>query len=261
MKKHKIVASLVTTYIGLISMAHASAPQPVFSPEQEAHIGEIAADYLVSHPEILVTVSKKLQEQQQARKQKMFALSVMENQASLLHDPDTPAVGPENAKVAVIEFFDYQCVFCSRFAPELEKVMKAEPDVRYLFKEWPIFGGRWEASLQAAQQGLTVWQKKGPQAYVTYHNAIYATGHNEGKLTAEDILAAAAKAGLAASAPGDHTASLEKNSNLAEALGLTGTPGIIVMPVSGATPDTITVFPEAVTADRLQVAIRKARPE
>lgn len=121
--------------------------------------------------------------------------------------------------------------------------MCSQPDVPYLFKKWPIFGGRWEASLQAAQQG--------PQAYVTYQNAIYATGHNEGKLTAEDIQGAASKAGLAAPAPGDHTASLEKNSNLAEARGLTGTPGIIVMPVSGATPNTITVFPEAVTADRL----------
>lgn len=258
MKANKLAALIVTTYIGFISTAHASAPQPLFSPEQEARIGEIAADYLVSHPEILVTVSNKLQEQQEARKQKMFALNVMENQANLLHDPDTPAYGPDNAKVAVIEFFDYQCVFCSRLAPELEKVMKAQPDVRYLFKEWPIFGGRWETSLQAAQQGLTVWQQKGPQAYVTYHNAIYATGHNEGKLTAQDIHGAASRTGLAAPAPGDHTASLEKNSNLAEELGLTGTPGIIVMPVSGATPDTITVFPEAVTADRLQVAIRKA---
>lgn len=136
--------------------------------------------------------------------------------------------------------------------------MKAQPDVRYFFKEWPSFSGRWEASLQAAQQGLTVWQKKGPQAYITYHNAIYATGHNEGKLTAQDIQGAATKAGLAMPAPGDHTASLEKNSNQPEALGLTGTPGIIVMPVSGATPDTITVFPEAVTADRLQAAILKA---
>jgi len=63
--------------------------------------------------------------------------------------------------------------------------------------------------------------------------------------------------GLATPAPGDHTASLEKNSNLAEALGLTGTPGIIVMPVNVATPDTITVFPEVVTAERLQAAIRK----
>ncbi|EQA1625010.1 hypothetical protein V5K00_RS23375 [Enterobacter asburiae] len=50
-------------------------------------------------------VSNKLQEQQ-ARKQKIFALSAMENQAILLHDPDTPAYEPENAKVAVIEFFD-----------------------------------------------------------------------------------------------------------------------------------------------------------
>ena len=258
MKANKLAVFIVTTYIGFISTAHASAQQPVFSPEQEARIGEIAADYLVSHPEILVTVSKNLQEQQQARKQKMFALSVMENQANLLHDPDTPAFGPENAEVAVIEFFDYQCVFCSRFAPELEKVMKAHPDVRYLFKEWPIFGGRWEASLQAAHQGLTVWQKKGPQAYVTYHNAIYATGHNEGNLTADDIHGAALKAGLATPAPGEHTATLEKNSNLAEVLGLTGTPGIIVMPVSGATMDNITVFPEAVTVERLQAAIRKA---
>lgn len=110
MKANKLAALIVTTYIGFISTAHASAPQPVFSPEQEARIGEIATDYMVSHPEILVTVSQRLQEQQEARKQKMFALSVMENQANLLHDADTPSYGPDNATVAVIEFFDYQCV-------------------------------------------------------------------------------------------------------------------------------------------------------
>lgn len=46
MKRHKLAALLVTTYIGFNAAAHASAPQPVFSPEQEARIGEIAADYL-----------------------------------------------------------------------------------------------------------------------------------------------------------------------------------------------------------------------
>lgn len=59
MKVHKLAALIVTTYIGFIATAHASAPQPVFSPEQEARIGEIAADYLVPHPEILVTVSHR----------------------------------------------------------------------------------------------------------------------------------------------------------------------------------------------------------
>ncbi len=102
-------------------------------------MGEIAAEYLVAHPEVLVAVSQKLQEQQ-------FAVRVMDNQAALLNDADTPAFGPENARVAVIEFFDYQCIHCSSVAPELEKVMKTHPDVRYVFKEWPIFGDRWKNS-------------------------------------------------------------------------------------------------------------------
>ena len=101
MKANKLTALIVTTYIGFVSMAHASAPQAVFSPEQEARIGEIAADYLISHPEILVTVSQKLQEQQEVRKQKMFALSVMENQANLLHDPDTPEIGRASCRERV----------------------------------------------------------------------------------------------------------------------------------------------------------------
>ncbi|MNT64720.1 hypothetical protein D3C72_2026420 [compost metagenome] len=96
---------------------------------------------------------------------------------------------------------------------------------------------------------------------MTYHNAIYATGHHEGKLTAGDIQVAATKAGANATNEASHTAILEKNSMLAESLGLTGTPGIIVMPLTGATPDTITVFPEAVTADRIQAAIRQVAPE
>lgn len=58
MKTNKVASLIVTTYICFGFNAHASAPQPVFSPEQEARIGEIAADYLVAHPEVLVTVSR-----------------------------------------------------------------------------------------------------------------------------------------------------------------------------------------------------------
>lgn len=47
-------------------------------------------------------------------------------------------------------------------APELEKVIKANPDVRFVFKEFPIFGQRWPASLSAAKTGLQIWKQKGP---------------------------------------------------------------------------------------------------
>lgn len=255
MKLNTLATVIVTTYIGFNSVAQASAPQPVFTPAQETRIGEIAAEYLVSHPEVLVAVSKKLQE---ARQQLQFAVRVMDNQAALLNDADTPAFGPENAKVAVIEFFDYQCVHCSSVAPELEKVMKTHPDVRYVFKEWPIFADRWENSQVAAEHGLSAWKQKGAEAYVTYHNAVYTTGNNEGKLTNEDIDRAAAKAGWHNAGKESFIPALEKNDALARALGLAGTPGIVVMPVTGATPKNITVIPGAVPAEPLEAAIRKA---
>lgn len=258
MKLSTLTALLVTTYICFNSMARASAPQPVFTPEQEAKIGEIAAEYLVTHPEVLVAVSQKLQEQQEARQQLQFAVRVMDNQAALLNDADTPAFGPENARVAVIEFFDYQCIHCSSVAPELEKVMKTHLNVRYVFKEWPIFADRWENSQTAAERGLSVWKQKGAEAYVTYHNAIYATGNNEGDLTKEDIDRAAAKAGWHDAGKENFTPTLEKNDALARTLGLTGTPGIVVMPVTGAMPKNITVLPGAVPAERLEAAIQKA---
>lgn len=258
MKLNTLATVIVTTYICFNSVAQASPPQPVFTPAQEARIGEIAAEYLVSHPEVLVAVSQKLQEQQEARQQLQFVVRVMDNQAALLNDADTPAFGPENAKVAVIEFFDYQCVHCSSMAPELAKVMNTHPDVRYVFKEWPIFADRWEKSHAAAERGLSVWKQKGAEAYVTYHNAVYTTGNNEGKLTSEDIDRAAAKAGWHNAGKESFTPALEKNDVLARALGLTGTPGIIVMPVTGATPKNITVIPGAVPAERLEAAIQKA---
>ena len=82
MKRVKSFANIVTTYMLFISLAQASGSQLSFSPEQEAKIGEIAANYLVAHPEVLVSVSQRLQQQQKQREQMSFAVSVMENQAT-----------------------------------------------------------------------------------------------------------------------------------------------------------------------------------
>ncbi len=96
---------IVATSCFVNPVAQASAQPSPFTPEQEARIGEIAADYLVAHPDVLVTVSKKLQEHQLQREQLRYAGLVMNNQRELLNDSDTPVIGPERAKVAVITFF------------------------------------------------------------------------------------------------------------------------------------------------------------
>jgi len=94
---------------------------------------------------------------------------------------------------------------------------------------------------------------------MAYHNGLYRTGHNEGKLTTADINAVTASTGLKVQPAGDHHDVLVRTDALAQELDLSGTPGIIVMPVKNATPDRITVFPGMATAAQLQAAIIKAR--
>jgi hypothetical protein len=89
----KTLISLVTTYTLLHLSPVLAASAPVFTPEQEAQIGKIAADYLVAHPEVLVQVSQKLQQQEQERQQMALTQKVMDNQDALLRDKDTPVIG------------------------------------------------------------------------------------------------------------------------------------------------------------------------
>ncbi|MFU0923618.1 thioredoxin domain-containing protein [Kluyvera sichuanensis] len=258
MKHNVLSVLLVTTYINFLSTATAATP-PVFTPEQEARIGQIATDYLVTHPEVLVTVSQKLQAQQRERQQQVFALNVMNHLQAIVADPDTPVVGPASASVAVIEFFDYQCVHCSHLAPTLEKVMAERAGAKFLFKEWPIFGERWPASEQAAERGLAIWKAAGADAYLKYHNGIFHSGQAEGALTAGDIENATIAAGMSPSwKPKDMSAALARNDDLAQTIGLTGTPGLIVMPLKNPSISAISVFPGTVSAGQLMAAIDKA---
>ncbi|ORM59729.1 disulfide bond formation protein DsbA [Pantoea rodasii] len=239
----------------------AHAPAVTYTPEQKAQFGEVVRDYLLNHPEVLIEAGQRLQAQQQKKQQDEMTEAVVQNQAALLNSPASPSYGPANAKVTVVEFFDYQCIYCAQLAPVLNKVIKANPDVRFVFKEWPIFAGRWKRSLTAAETGLRVWHQKGAAAYLKYHNALYATGDNEGRLTTEDIWKAAGsagyrdpgKAGLA-----ELRKALEENSELAQQIGFRGTPAVVVMPSADVTAGRITVIPGYPQGNVLQNAISRA---
>ena len=70
-----------------------------------------------------------------------------------------PVKGPDNARVTIVEFSDFQCPFCSKAVAEAYAVVKEFPkDVRLVFKQFPLdshadaeFGA--EAALAAQAQG------------------------------------------------------------------------------------------------------------
>ena len=104
--------------------------------------------YLVQNPEVLQEVSQALDQRAQQQqiadnRQKAAEITarVAANPALLAVDPGDPAFGPADAKVTVIEYFDFRCPGCKATAPEVLRLMQAHPDVRFVFKDWPILDG------------------------------------------------------------------------------------------------------------------------
>lgn len=203
---------------------------------------------------VIIKVGQRLQLPPQEQQMATMTAAAVKYKDTLLNDPSTPSVGPKDAKVAVVSFFDYQCLFCAYMSKEMDTVMKANPDIRFVFKEFPIFAFRWENSLKAARVGLQIWQLQGEEAYLAYHNALFATGHIEGQLTAADINTAAKT--VLKNGPNVQL-TLEETETLAQQLGLGGTPALVVMPVSNASKENVTVIPGFIQADILQAVIDK----
>lgn len=254
----------------LIPTVIASAVAVYFSTQyfqanafNEDEIGNIAAEFLIKHPEKLVEAGKALEN----RKVNASIERLLPYAPALFDTKETPNIGPENAEVAVVEFFDYQCIFCMRVTPVIETVMNQSKDVRFFFKEYPIFAGSKPVSAMGAATGLHVYQNFGPDAYRKYHNNIMASAHtfatSQRSFQMTDFNAVVEKSGFNSTFSEREKVRYENvisgNMQLGEALGISGTPGFIIMNMKNPSAETTTLIPGAVDAVTLQEAIRKAR--
>lgn len=67
-----------------------------------------------------------------------------------------PFTGPKDAKVAVVEFFDFACGHCKALAPVLARLVKENPDVKFVFN--PLFFLS-EYSPYAAKAAMAAYEK------------------------------------------------------------------------------------------------------
>lgn len=182
-------------------------------------------DYLLTHPEVIGEAINRLEaiQREQAAKQAQVALKAHADQ--LFHDPNDPVGGNPKGDATLVEFFDYNCPYCKRMAPIVTQAEIADPQLRIVYKEFPILG---PDSLFAAKAALAA-NKQGK--YVAFHRALYeARGHvNESKVMEVakkvGLDLARLKADMQASEISNH---LEQNINLAQSLGINGTPGFAI---------------------------------
>jgi protein-disulfide isomerase len=196
-----------------------------FTPDQTKEIQQIMHDYLVKNPQVLIEASQALQQQQMAKIQQAASKAISNNIKDIFSNPDSPVIGNPSGDVTLVEFMDYQCVHCKEMTPVIGDLIKANPKLRVIFKELPIFGPTSEYAAKAALAA----QKQ--NKYAAFHDALM---NDSNPLSKDEVLKIAKSVGL-------DTDKLEKDINdpsvdkqlkdnfrLAQELNLVGTPAIVV---------------------------------
>lgn len=148
----------------------------------------------------------------------------------VLHDADAPVAGNPDGDVTIVAFLDYNCPFCRRSTPELDRFIASDLKVKVIYKDWPILAA---SSVLEAQVALAAkYQGK----YVEAHDALM--GIKTRPATKDAIKAALKAAGIdidrlnadLAAHDADITALLRRNLAEADALQLKGTPVFLIGP-------------------------------
>ena len=210
--------------IAVVALVLAAAPYFTSGGQ----FGQRVRGYLLDNPELLQEMSLALQAREQTAAVDQINQAAAANAALLAPDPRDPAVGPEDAAVTVIEFFDYRCPGCKAVSPEFLQIIRANPDVRFVFKEWPILDRGDETTSNYAARAALAANAQG--RYLAVHQALMATPSLsieavDRVLEANGVDMARARAHMAAPATGQHIADIHI---LAETLRLQGTPTFLV---------------------------------
>lgn len=147
----------------------------------------------------------------------------------VLNDPASPVGGNPNGSLNIVTFFDYNCPFCRRASKPLDEVVRADGDIRLVYKEWPILT---DASRDGAMLALAA-QHQGK--YETAHAALMAQEGRADPAAMRSVLASTdidmARLDADRHAHGTEIdAQLGRNLAIAEALGLRGTPAYLIGP-------------------------------
>jgi len=159
---------------------------------------------------------------------------------ALSAEPGVEMDGARQASVTLIEYLDYNCGYCKKMQPEIDRLLKTDTGVRVLYKPWPLFG---PVSTYAARVTLAAqWQGK----YLAAHKALIgAPSRLDSEATVRRLVSAAgvdlARLDRDLQARRlEIDAMLRRNDEEARRLQLQGTPGLVAgeVLVPGGLPHT-----------------------
>lgn len=214
MMKKLILATLLFS-----ASLQAAAP---FTAEQEARIQALVQETLLANPQILAQVAEKLNQQNTAASDAQFRKTLQENHDALYNDANSPRIGAKKADLTLVVFSDYNCPYCKKFDPYMEKIVEKYPNVAVVIKFLPY---RSESSLTSARDALTLWKQQ-PDQFLKFNKVLMSkVGYHDDA----SIAAAKKKAGVSLTKADEQSRqTVEQSLALAEKLGIQGTPATLI---------------------------------
>jgi protein-disulfide isomerase len=217
------IAVAAMALLPVTASAQGSSAASSVSPEQRKAFEGVIKDYLLKNPVIIRQAIQALQAQEEADKQAQASAALKTHKDQLFYDKTSPVAGNPKGDITIVEFFDYNCGYCKRAAPTLKAVMKQDPNVRVVYKEFAILGPQ---SIVAAKAALAA-QKQGK--YKEFHEGLMMGQSDENSISALTNLLGMDYKKLREDMKDPKIQQvLQKNYQLATTLGINGTPAFVI---------------------------------
>ena len=210
--------------VALLSFPHTAKSQE-FNDAQKAELEKMFNEYLMNNGELIIESVNKYQTQQVAAQQKEANEKAATLMAEFEKDDALPMVGNKDGDITIVEFFDYNCGYCRKALAEVQKLLKADENVKVIFLDMPILGPQ---SQVAAQWSLAAAKQ---DKYFEYHKEIM--NHN-GPKDVNSLKKLAKKVGLDIKQlekdkdSDDVKKTISANLEKAKSLNIQGTPGFVI---------------------------------
>ncbi|KQS74098.1 disulfide bond formation protein DsbA [Rhizobium sp. Leaf384] len=202
-------------------------PAMALDDKQKAEFGAFIREYLVANPEVMLEVQEALKAKQAAAAQQVAESAISANKDAIFHSKYDVSLGNPQGDVTIVEFYDYNCGYCKRALPDMQAILDADKNVRFVLKELPILG---QESLDAHRVS-SAFRKLAPEKYGDFHKALLG---GEERATEETAIAVAERLGVkeadirAQMVDPSQDDEVRQAYTLANALGVTGTPSYVI---------------------------------
>ena len=222
-------AAFVAATLGLAALAPlAPAAADEFTPAQKQELGAFIKDYLVGHPEVLREAIEALDKHDKEVAQAEREKAVSDRAGPLFSSPFQANVGNPNGSATLVEFFDYNCHYCKGALPDVAKLMKEDPNLKVVLKDFPVLG---PGSVEAARVASAARNQLPGDRFWAFHTKLLSL---RGPIGKAEALSVAKEMGLDMDRlvkdmeDPQIQSGLQEIMSMADALQINGTPSFVV---------------------------------